>query len=66
MQAAVWIFQIRGVTYKGGWKKGLRHGYGELSYKDGSTYKGSWQNGKKHGLGTLVYSSGNVYEGGWK
>lgn len=33
---------VRGVSYKGGWKKGLRHGYGELSYKDGSLYKGSW------------------------
>lgn len=66
MQDIVRVFDFRGVRYKGGWKRGLRHGYGELIYKDGSSYKGSWQNGKKHGLGTLVYSSGNVYEGGWK
>ena len=54
-----YIVNFRGVRYEGGWKFGLRHGYGVIAYKDGTIYKGTWQNGKKHGFGTMTYPSGN-------
>ena len=34
--------EYRGVRYEGGWKYGLRHGYGVTAYKDGTIYKGTW------------------------
>jgi hypothetical protein len=40
------------VLYKGKWKEGLRHDYGENLYKNGEIYKGNWKNGLKHGEGS--------------
>jgi hypothetical protein len=43
-----------GNTYKGSFKNGLRHGYGEFYWKDdGMVYEGDWKNGEMHGNGVL-------------
>ena len=42
----------------------LFHGYGSMSYSDGSTYAGIWREGKRvEGIETS--SNGDVYEGEW-
>ena len=48
-------------TYKGGWQKGCRHGYGsnKIGYNgynggyDNEEYEGMWYENKKHGHGFL-------------
>lgn len=44
---------------------GMRHGNGQLTYKNGSIYTGHWQRGMKWGEGKMTYASGNFYEGKW-
>jgi len=42
--------------YKGEWKSGKYHGYGEFSQpRSGFEYFGEWSNGLKEGKGTLKY-----------
>lgn len=47
-------YQTDGSIYDGDWKKGLRSGFGTLSFPDPSTgkfkkqYSGGWKNDKKH------------------
>lgn len=55
-----------GVEYEGQWVNGMRDGYGELRYKNGSVYQGNWQKGMKWGQGKMTYASGNFYEGNWE
>ena len=33
-----YINEKEGVEYRGHWENGMRHGYGELRYKNGSIY----------------------------
>lgn len=52
-----------GDTYKGGFKAGLFHGWGEYVYRNGDRYEGYFENDMKTGKGTYVYSSGDKYVG---
>ncbi|MTI84841.1 MAG: hypothetical protein FH756_13315 [Firmicutes bacterium] len=54
------------VVYKGSTLNGMKHGWGEYFYADGSTYKGNWYKDKQQGLGTLTYFNGGKYEGQWR
>jgi len=45
--------------YHGNWVKGLRHGRGLLTMKNGSYYLGMWNLGKREGLGIFFKSSSN-------
>lgn len=58
--------KVKGIEYKGNWKKGLRDGKGEIGYKSGAVYKGEFKNGKRHGFGVIYYPSGNIYQGQFK
>lgn len=53
-------------VYKGGWKKGKKHGFGNYYYKDGSIYSGDWKNDKRSGKGELYTIEGDKYVGEFK
>lgn len=55
-----------GDSYKGAFKAGLFHGWGEYSYKTGDHYEGSFDNDLKSGKGTYVYANGDKYVGDFK
>jgi len=44
----------------------MRHGQGDLKYKNNSVYSGAWERGMKWGTGRMTYASGNFYEGQWE
>jgi hypothetical protein len=44
----------------------MRHGRGNIIYRDGSIYEGYWKNDKANGRGILISSAGNIYEGEFK
>jgi hypothetical protein len=47
-----------GIIYKGQVNKiEFRHGYGELSNKDGRKYRGQWKDGYMHGLGSYRHAA---------
>ena len=52
-------------TYEGQFNaSGLRHGYGEYTYVDGSRYLGDWVTGRRHGNGVFFDGHGKrQYEG---
>lgn len=53
-----------GSVYKGEWNEhGHRHGYGHLSFPDGSSYWGHFDNGQFGGLGVMTLQDGSRYEG---
>ncbi len=54
-----------GETYKGQFRNGVPHGYGEATYRDHSSYLGEWKNGFKHGKGCLYWPGGHQFEGRW-
>ena len=41
----------RRLVYKGYWKRGKKHGFGEYSYCNGDVYRGGFKDGLKHGFG---------------
>jgi hypothetical protein len=44
----------------------LRHGFGIMSYRDGSVYTGNFEYDKRHGFGKCLYHDGlGVYIGFW-
>lgn len=45
--------------------QGLKHGYGQFLYPDGSRYVGDWRKDFKHGQGIYYYVNGDTYEGPW-
>ena len=45
--------------YEGEWSKGKMHGFGVLTWKDGSTYKGEWERGKMQGCGAWKKEQGS-------
>ena len=53
-------------SYEGGWKNGLKHGYGILYFGDEKSYEGEWLDDKKNGKGSIIYDNGDVYDGEWK
>ncbi|KAF7473775.1 Hypothetical predicted protein [Marmota monax] len=52
-----------GEEYRGKWKEGRRHGFGQLLFADGGTYLGHFENGFFNGFGVLTFSDGSRYEG---
>ena len=44
--------------YKGEKSNNIKHGFGEMKYKDGNYYKGQFKNNKKDGKGYLKYKNG--------
>ncbi|XP_047232322.1 radial spoke head 10 homolog B isoform X3 [Girardinichthys multiradiatus] len=57
-----------GVSYKGQWHQGKRHGKGTVYYNEEETswYKGDWVMNKREGQGERCYPSGNIYTGEWR
>ncbi|XP_025736715.1 MORN repeat-containing protein 4 isoform X1 [Callorhinus ursinus] len=52
-----------GEEYRGEWKEGRRHGFGQLLFADGGIYLGHFENGLFNGFGVLTFSDGSRYEG---
>ena len=52
------------LVYDGDWEFDLKHGFGELSYPDGTTYSGQWKHGKQL-YGTFRSAKGHRYMGFW-
>ena len=52
-------------TYEGEIYKGLRHGRGKLTTKDGDIYKGEFDYGNFQGFGTLKTKEGGEVKGFW-
>ncbi|XP_035883007.1 MORN repeat-containing protein 4 isoform X2 [Phyllostomus discolor] len=48
-----------GEEYRGEWKEGRRHGFGQLIFADGGTYLGHFENGLFNGFGVLTFSDGS-------
>ena len=44
----------------------IRHGYGNIIWKDGARYDGQWENGKANGNGIFHHINGDVYQGEFK
>ena len=44
---------------------GQKHGYGEITYEDGSHYEGHWENDMYHGDGLYSMADGTVLTGTW-
>ncbi|EDO35309.1 predicted protein [Nematostella vectensis] len=70
-----------GDFYVGEWRRGKRHGYGNLEkadegmyqYDNGDFYVGEWRRGKRHGYGNLekadasyTHDNGDTYTGQWQ
>jgi hypothetical protein len=52
--------------YRGEFQYGIRSGYGEYTFTNGSKYVGDFAHGKQHGYGTKIQADGNVvYQGFW-
>ncbi len=56
---------IGSISYVGGIVDGKRHGFGELTFSNGSKYIGEFKDGKKEGRGTYV-TKREMYVGEWK
>jgi hypothetical protein len=52
-----------GDRYKGPFKAGLFHGWGEYAFKNGDSYEGYFSDDLKAGKGTYVYANGDKYVG---
>ena len=54
--------------YKGGWRDGIKKGYGTMFYANGERYVGGWKNDMPEGYGELTWNQRDLprYEGGFK
>lgn len=53
--------------YRGDTIRGLKpHGWGVMTYRNGSRYSGQWHDGRMHGNGTITWSDGGEYRGQWR
>ena len=52
-------------SYTGWMIRGVPHGEGTLTSKNGDVYSGNWVNGAKQGQGTQTWANGNTYTGEW-
>ena len=50
-------------SYTGQFAAGMRQGYGQFAYANGSGYDGYWYADKKHGAGAYVFEDGSVFKG---
>ena len=48
-------YPLRGETYTGDFKDGVRHGNGKYTYGHGDVYEGEFRENLKHGIGKLIY-----------
>jgi hypothetical protein len=60
-----------GDIYEGGFKNGLRHGYGKLTEQNGTrVYEGTWAMSQKEGKGVETFANGECfivyYKNGYK
>ena len=55
-----------GEKYEGQLLKGLRHGQGIYTWRDGTVYSGTWHRDLEHGCGEKRYANGDKYSGSWK
>jgi len=55
-----------GDKYRGTFKDGLFHGWGEYSFSNGDRFEGEFAQDMKNGWGTLTYSAGDRYVGLFK
>jgi hypothetical protein len=55
-----------GARYEGEWLKNQPHGYGSLTYANGSQYWGRFDHGRRQGQGMMKYSNGDEFEGTWQ
>ena len=51
--------------YEGGFRDGMYHGQGDMTWPDGTRYEGGFRAGDYHGQGVRTYKSGKRYEGSW-
>lgn len=54
--------------YEGGWREGLKTGYGTMIFANGQKYVGGWNKDMEDGYGTWTMNQSQCprYEGGWK
>ncbi|CDW74363.1 UNKNOWN [Stylonychia lemnae] len=65
-KAVLKMINEAGSKYEGGHNaKGLRHGQGKCTYRDGSFYEGIWVEDKREGQGKFKDIDGVQYEGSW-
>lgn len=57
------VFDDEHGCYKGQYVRGKRHGYGVMTYKDGSAYDGDWVENERNGTGCQSFTSGDKYRG---
>ncbi len=43
-------------TYEGSFERGLKHGFGKITYPSGNYYEGEWAFDKKQGQGTMYWA----------
>ncbi|CAG9309982.1 unnamed protein product [Blepharisma stoltei] len=51
--------------YVGEFSNGVKKGYGEFTYADGSIYKGNFKNDNRSDKGLFIWPDGRQYEGEW-
>eukprot|EP00117_Sycon_ciliatum_P048267 scpid13446/ scgid0838/ Guanine exchange factor for Rac 30 len=54
-----------GELFDGCWLDAMRHGKGEMTWRDRTTYVGEWVENERIGEGTLTYNTADVYSGTW-
>jgi hypothetical protein len=54
-----------GGVYKGGFKDGLRDGFGIMQFKTNCRYEGMWSKGRFDGKGLYSWPDSRRYEGQW-
>ncbi|KAL6500873.1 Phosphatidylinositol 4-phosphate 5-kinase 9 [Orobanche hederae] len=55
-----------GCKYEGGWRYGMRHGYGKLRFPSGAVYEGEFSGDYMHGPGTYTRPGNMIYKGQWR
>ncbi len=50
-------------SYSGEFVRGVRQGYGTMTFPNGTTFKGRWSNDEPIGIGTIVWNDGTKTKG---
>ena len=53
-------YVVSGTSYEGEWENGVYHGYGTLTFANGSQLVGDFNHGHLHGQGKSICPDGNV------
>ncbi len=59
------IKNYEGEKYEGQIMRGLKHGQGIYTWRDGTLYEGQWHQDQEHGYGKKCFANGDRYEGYW-